>query len=625
MLPGSVLLAGLAIVIAGIMYGGIYETTFLIPSLILFVAAGGWLAANPIKRGPSSSFGLPELSLGLLGIYWAIRGMNPFVSEGWIAGGMIAAGGIAYLAGRAAASNPGARWVWVGVLLGGALLQLTIGLYELRNDSAPLPWLSEKLRLWYEGRFSDRLHGFFLNPNQAAWWLNFASLMGVSLTLWARVPLAVKMILGAVTGMFIWGSFLTFSRGGLLGLAAGMLAFTLISALILLLRVRKLRWPLILVGSALAIGGFLLLKTGVEQLPQYSTKFLIAANEGDYRSKIWPTAWREFQTAPLLGSGAGSFVYAGRKYREDLYASDPRFAHNDWLQVAAEYGIIGFLLVIGVLSVHFGQLVGKLDSLKNHPDFRDGLPQDTALALQLGAWGGLVTAGVHSFFDFNLQVPANLWLALISLGCLNAHTSQVQVFGNTAFSRLKQGIPSLIPAALGIILLVVLIREGPSIITNQQVSNQVARSAIPPRSALTRQFQAFNPDSIKTWEVLASINSANAKRLIDPSAAAHFRRMAAAAYAQAINLSPNERLLRLQFGNQLLHLGRPAPAATEFARAAELDPFYSSPYYFLGLAAESRQQPAAAREFYQLAIRLPGNSNAAGSRLQKLLQTTSNK
>jgi len=108
---------------------------------------------------------------------------------------------------------------------------------------------------------------------------------------------------------------------------------------------------------------------------------------------------------PLLGVGLGDFETAYPPYQSlttDMWIDH---AHNDYVEAAAETGLVGALLVLSAL-VLFLFLA-----------FRDsGQPVlSQAAAVRVGAAIGCCGLLVHSLADFNLHIPANAaWFAVLA-------------------------------------------------------------------------------------------------------------------------------------------------------------------------------------------------------------------
>jgi O-antigen ligase len=80
------------------------------------------------------------------------------------------------------------------------------------------------------------------------------------------------------------------------------------------------------------------------------------------------------------------------------------YAHNDYLQALAETGLVGAVFIASALAL-FLRLA-----------FRD-LPHAASDGgwIRLGAALGCCGLLVHSFFDFNLHIPANAaWFAVLA-------------------------------------------------------------------------------------------------------------------------------------------------------------------------------------------------------------------
>lgn len=72
-------------------------------------------------------------------------------------------------------------------------------------------------------------------------------------------------------------------------------------------------------------------------------------------------------------------------------------AHNDYLQLLVEMGAVGFAIAVWFLVALFRSALRKINHLQSA----------TNAAVTLAALLGISGILVHSFVDFNLQIPAN--------------------------------------------------------------------------------------------------------------------------------------------------------------------------------------------------------------------------
>jgi O-antigen ligase len=104
-----------------------------------------------------------------------------------------------------------------------------------------------------------------------------------------------------------------------------------------------------------------------------------------------------FLHKPLLGWGLRNFPVVYPQFRSFYTNFFVNEAHNDYLQLLAEMGLLGFGVMVWFLTVLYRTALGKIGNWTS--DVTGAL----TLACMLGSTGILV----HSFFDFNLQIPAN--------------------------------------------------------------------------------------------------------------------------------------------------------------------------------------------------------------------------
>lgn len=129
---------------------------------------------------------------------------------------------------------------------------------------------------------------------------------------------------------------------------------------------------------------------------------------GGMRVDIDRDGLKMFARKPVLGWGLGVFpdVYPEfRSFYTNFFVNE---AHNDYLQLLVEMGALGFATMLWFLVVLYRSAIKKLGKW----------PSDTNGAVALAALLGCTGILVHSFVDFNLQIPANA--ALFYVFCVVA-------------------------------------------------------------------------------------------------------------------------------------------------------------------------------------------------------------
>jgi O-antigen ligase len=145
------------------------------------------------------------------------------------------------------------------------------------------------------------------------------------------------------------------------------------------------------------------------------------------RGWVWKGSFQVFKTYPLLGAGLGSLqtVYPQRSEYDGAHGFVAQ-AHNDYLQILADSGMIG-----GVLALWFIWVV--LQDVRRGMRARDPL----IAGLALGSGAGIVGLLVHSLLDFNLQLPANAMMFLLL--CAMASFCRQQVAAQETALELSSG------------------------------------------------------------------------------------------------------------------------------------------------------------------------------------------
>jgi len=116
---------------------------------------------------------------------------------------------------------------------------------------------------------------------------------------------------------------------------------------------------------------------------------------------------------PLFGTGGGSYYTAFTRYRGLDVPGFYDHAHNDYLEIASDTGLIG----LGLMGVFV--LLALIQALKAQASRRDPLARGMAFAALMA----IAALLIHSTVDFNLQIPANAatFVLLLALAWLSAH------------------------------------------------------------------------------------------------------------------------------------------------------------------------------------------------------------
>ena len=124
------------------------------------------------------------------------------------------------------------------------------------------------------------------------------------------------------------------------------------------------------------------------------------------------TAWKDslsmIRDFPLLGVGLGAWQDVYNHYESGQWSSQYfKKAHHDYVEILAEAGIIGFIL-LGCFFVGIGR--GLISGAKKL--------STKSLPLVAGVLAAAGSMAIHSFIDFSLQIPANalLFTVLLALG-----------------------------------------------------------------------------------------------------------------------------------------------------------------------------------------------------------------
>jgi O-antigen ligase len=238
------------------------------------------------------------------------------------------------------------------------------------------------------------IYGPYVNHNHYAGLMEMLVPVPLILSLTRLAPAKVRTAAAAAAAVMVGTIFLSGSRGGMLAIAAELV----ILAALLVKQKRGLRtavgigvFMVIVIGLLVWIGGAELGKRLATAGPGHSEL------SGDIRAYINRDGFRMFLKRPVLGWGLGAFPIVYPQFRTFYTNFFVNEAHNDYLQLLVEMGLLGFATMVWFVVTLYIRAIKKIGNWAGE------ISGAVTLACLLGLSGILV----HSAVDFNLQIPAN--------------------------------------------------------------------------------------------------------------------------------------------------------------------------------------------------------------------------
>ena len=560
----------------------------------LLLGLSGVLAIFSLRKAPARMDRACLLTVVVLALYVLARiARSP---SAWLAQFdfyALLAGLLMYFVTALFVRGSGARFAVICGLMILAVAQVTLGIFQFAKDANFNPLLAES-----RAEAGFRASGLFISPNHLAGFLEVALILATSFCFWGGFRARGKMIFGYFALFCLAGLVLTGSRGGYLSAGAGLAVFAVASVWAMRVRLTQGVMPRIIaiVVAIILLGGTLAFVA--ERSFAIRTRANTVFIASDIRTKLWKAAWEQFRLAPAFGTGSRTYMYYGRMFRSPDVQTDPVFAHNDWLQTLAEYGLAGMALIVCLVLAHlrhgwrrWTELVANLSA---------ALPETAGkhtLALQIGTISALAAALMHAMIDFNLHIQANFLLVAFLFGLLATRGTDPR--------REKSGWPArllhALPAALGLWMLIVGAPRVPGELFAEIARGKFASGKT--RAALADAGQAISRGvrSPELYFQLGEVQRFYSQNLTLDMARANAIEDASELYAQALAIFPQDVGLVLRNAWALDRMGRFDEAQLLIARAKELDPNSPMPWAFGALHWKMRNMPAEALADYHRA------------------------
>lgn len=305
-----------------------------------------------------------------------------------------------------------ARWL-IGAMLVAGAAEASYGAFQFLTGSGPGA---------FELEGALRAFGHFDQPNPFAGYLTTILPLAVVMALCRANPGLFRWLAAAAVVLMSVGIALSQSRGAWLG--------ALIATVCLLLGwsawTRRLLIPCalgVVLALALAVSGALppSILDRLSQAVQYFGVFDVRSVEVTSenwavveRMAHWQAGWYMFLAHPWLGVGAGNYAQAYPDFSVGSWIEPLGHAHNYYINMLAELGVVGGGLLLLVLGIAFRGFGGALVRSEAGP----ALFWRAVLA---GVFGGLIVFCVHNLFDslfvhsVNIQIGVLLGLGVVAV------------------------------------------------------------------------------------------------------------------------------------------------------------------------------------------------------------------
>jgi O-antigen ligase len=243
---------------------------------------------------------------------------------------------------------------------------------------------------WFPQQF---LSSTYVNHNHFAGYLELVMPLAISMLIGAKIShMNFKLILVPMLVIMFFAFILAQSRGAWFSMTISLFVMALLFLkrgdnrlrnIILLVMIFAIAVTFIMFGKDV-VSERLTSLTGPEGLePSAETRF-----------KIWRGTIDMIIHNPLIGCGIGDFIWVFPRYRPEGLDVTANFAHNDYLQAAAEMGLLAPLILLWMFVIVSFAVIKK-----EHMD-----------PIKIGCAAGMLSLCIHGFVDFNFHIPANMLL-----------------------------------------------------------------------------------------------------------------------------------------------------------------------------------------------------------------------
>lgn len=268
----------------------------------------------------------------------------------------------------------------------------------------------------------DVAYSTFGNKNFFAGFL--VLVIPLSLSLFCYEQKLLKKIVFLITFLILLFSLLiTFTRGAYIGIFAGIVTFFLLNLISLKKYFVKIIVIILIISICLSI---ILLKLNIFENVKDAVVSIFSFSHGTNLMRI--TTYKSFFRAaiknPLTGVGIGTFQLTFPFFRDELYSSkglthNTLHAHNEYLEILGEQGIIGLVLFLWFIYILLYLSIKKFFTSKYKP----------YKWILSGLIASILGALAHNIFSVNLRMTSTsvIFYFLVGLTIVLIKKNEIQI------------------------------------------------------------------------------------------------------------------------------------------------------------------------------------------------------
>lgn len=437
----------------------------------------------------------------------------------------------------------------VGILI---VIGMGMSVYALRQ------YLTGTSAVWHFVRpsYAFRGSGTFIYPNHFAGFAEMLLALGLAYVFLGSASKWVRAFLAYCSLWLVLGIYVSLSRAGWIAAVLSLLVL-----LPVFLRNRQRQIVAFGLCVALLVAGLVWeVSTGEISRRLKGVGGSDPATGFNVRGELWTAAYRMWQDHLWWGGGPGHFDERFRAYRTAGFQYRAGHAHCDYLEVLADWGIVGLLPLLSALALALWPLGRHWIKTVLDPA---GLNAATSnyFALTCGGVAGILALLAHSLVDYQWYAPGVMltFVAIIAM-----------LLGQTAGERWTYPARRIIPLVLVVLLVFLAYQGGKSFCEHHWLDKSARAKALPAQIALLERAFAIEPTNFETAYLIGENY-----RLLSWEGAEDYRQNAMKGIEwldRAARLNPFDPFPHLRKAMCLDWLNRPAEAEVAIQKALVLDP-----------------------------------------------------